>query len=334
MGHAGQLTVLVTGAGGAATPTLIEHLQGLGYRVIACDMDKHAAGLYFADKGYVIPPASDPHFVHSIMRICDRENACVVIPLVDEELMGMANLVDGFRGVGGLSIKFIMPQLNFIKTCLDKWDCMRALRRVGEARVPIGDLFDGRCDPYYPSIIKPRVGRGSRGIHHIPHKGALLNALIRGDFQYSDALIAQEYIDGPEYTISVVCDYNNTVHAVVPKEIIDKRGITRIAVTRRNERIDAVCRGIAVALKPCGPFNVQLRMRDGEPYVFEINPRFSTSVTLTMAAGCDEVGGLVALALGKPYQWGEWREGVVLVRRTQDVVMDQAYLASRGPQEG
>jgi carbamoyl-phosphate synthase large subunit len=155
--------------------------------------------------------------------------------------------------------------------------------------------------------------------------------MIDKQIRYSPDLLAQEYIEGPEYTVSVVCDENNTVHAVVPKEIILKEGQTKLAVTRRNEKIDALCRRIAEVMNPCGPFNVQLRVRDGEPYVFEINPRFSGTVNLTIAAGCDEVGGLIELAMGRPYTFGEWREGVVLVRQSSDAVMTEEDFNNRAP---
>jgi carbamoyl-phosphate synthase large subunit len=123
------------------------------------------------------------------------------------------------------------------------------------------------------------------------------------------------------------------VRAVVPKEIIDKRGITRIAVTRRQPAIDRLCQTIQERFRADGPFNVQLRLdaRDGTPVPFEINPRFSTTITLTQAAGVDELGGLVDVALGRrtgAEAW-TWREGVTMVRRTVDMFMQFNDFAER-----
>jgi carbamoyl-phosphate synthase large subunit len=118
------------------------------------------------------------------------------------------------------------------------------------------------------------------------------------------------------------------VQAVVPKEIISKVGVTRIAVTRRNVKIDAICRRIQKKLKANGPFNVQLVLdtQTNEPYPFEINPRFSTSTTLTLAGGIDELGGLVTQAIfgSKSFQFPDsWEEGVVLIRGTLDSFIDE-----------
>jgi len=54
--------------------------------------------------------------------------------------------------------------------------------------------------------------------------------------------------------------------------------------------------------------------------VFEINPRFSTTVTLTVRSGIEEVYGLLRQALygREDYSFGNWEEGVVLIRQTFD----------------
>jgi carbamoyl-phosphate synthase large subunit len=45
--------------------------------------------------------------------------------------------------------------------------------------------------------------------------------------------------------------------------------------------------------------NIQCRLVDGEPVVFEINPRFSGGIPLTIAAGADFPRWLVELTLGR-----------------------------------
>lgn len=305
-------TILLTGAGGAAIPDLIRHLKGLGHRVLTADMDPYAPGLYLGNGGFVVPAGGHDEFASCLHHLREREAIDVVVPLVDEELMPALALRS--------RAQILVPAGEFVTLCLDKWHLMRQLQEIG---IPVPSTYGEVSEAYnsnslpYPWVIKPRRGRGSRGVSLAwDSEQALSHAVEIGD-QY----IIQEYIDEPEYTVSVVCDRHNTVHAVVPKRIIRKEGSTRLAVTERNAAIDALCRRIAEAMNPCGPFNVQLRLRDGEPYVFEINPRFSGTVNLTIAAGCDEVGGLIALALGQPYTFSEWREGVVLVRQTHDMMM-------------
>ena len=54
-----------------------------------------------------------------------------------------------------------------------------------------------------------------------------------------------------------------------------------MAISKYNEKINDVCKKIIKELKPCGLFNVQLQFYENTPYVFEINPRLSTTSVLT-----------------------------------------------------
>lgn len=313
------LTLLLTGAGGAASPGLAAHLRALGCRVLMADMDPHAAGLLAADKGFVIPAGVAPEFVPAIRRICAAEAVDVFIPLVDEELLAAQDLETA-------ALRILTPRREFIETCLDKLALMRRLadahiavpatRRASEVTAPLER----------PSILKPRTGRGSRGVVRIRTSGELASALRVSSYP-SDGLILQDYVDGPEFTVSVVVWRDGEVQAVVPKQIIVKRGITHLAVTRRHPRIDELCHRIQAALRADGPFNVQLRLHpeSGEPLPFEINPRFSTTVSLTAAAGIEEIHGLaVQTARGRDaYVFGDWKDGLVLRRRSVDEFQDE-----------
>lgn len=321
-----QQTVLLTGAGGAALPSMIDGLRDKGYRVVAVDADPNAAGLYLADRGYRVPFAADPAFPDVLRAICRAEGVAALVPLVDEELLPVARLAEEE------GIALIAPHPAFTALCLDKYALMRRLADVGlpvpETRL-LGDGWDGMS---FPLILKPRTGRGSRGVRVVATSNEMKNYLETAR-PGADTTLIQCCMEGTEYTVSVVVWRDGLVHAVVPKEIIDKRGITRLAVTRKNGAIDRLCRNIQERLRANGPFNVQLRLdANGTPLPFEINPRFSTTVTLTQAAGVDELGLLVDMALGRTVSaesWN-WREGVTLVRRTVDAFLNvEEYNARR-----
>ena len=312
-------TVLLTGGGGAALPALITRLRARGHRVLVVDADPHAAGLYLADRGFRIPLASDPAFPEALRRILRAESVHALVPLVDEELLPAA------RVAGEEEIALIAPRPEFTALCLDKHALMRRLAEVGLPAPPTRLLSEGWEGLPFPLILKPRVGRGSRGVFVARSPEALRAQLMETPRDGASTLV-QPFVEGTEYTVSVVAWRDGRVRAVVPKEVVDKRGITRIAITRRHAGIDRLGREIQRRLAPDGPFNVQLRVAaaTGDLVPFEINPRFSTTVTLTQEAGVDEVGGLVDLAIGRgePSADWPWREGVTLIRRTLDAFLD------------
>lgn len=311
--------ILITGAGGAAVPTLIKRLKSSGYNVTAVDMDKKAVGLMFADNSYVIPGGLDEKFLPAIEKICKEEKIDAIIPLVDEELVKICTLEEN-------GIKTILPQKSFTELCLDKYLLMKKLKLKGILAPKTFLASKLNESPNYPIIIKPRAGRGSRGIGIIKNKYDLENYFKNNKYKLED-LIAQKYIKGAEFTVSVVAYRDGEVQAVIPKEVILKQGITKLAVTRKNAEIDEVCRLVQEKLKANGPFNVQLMINDEDkkPYIFEINPRFSTSISLTSAAGVDEMIILLEQALfNRPKDnLNVWKENIMLVRQYLDEFVDE-----------
>lgn len=313
-------TVLITGAGGAAVPGLIRRLRKNGYIVVAADMDPLAAGFYYANKSFVIPAGNSMDFLPAISDICSTEKVDVIVPLVDEELLACLELERD-------AIAVMLPRYDFVETCLDKYALMGRLSKANIAIPETRLATNGHEGLMFPLVVKPRIGRGSRGLQIVRTEAELSDYFTTTNYA-AEALILQEYIEGVEYTVSAVAWRDGEVQAVVPKEIISKKGITKLAVTRRNSRIDELCYRVQSQLRPDGPFNVQLRIdeRSGEPLIFEINPRFSTTISLTIAAGIDELGGLLSQAIyGRgSYEFGEWQEDIVLLRQTLDEFISEA----------
>ncbi|MEU0490821.1 ATP-grasp domain-containing protein [Nocardiopsis sp. NPDC006139] len=311
-------SVLVTAAGAEGTPGKILALRGAGHRVVAVDIDPRAPGLFLADRAHVVPPGTSPSFISAITRICEIEDIKAIVPLVDEELVPIWALA-------GWGVQILLPRAELVALCLDKLALMEKLRddgvpvpRTRSAAHEVGDLS-------FPLIVKPRSGRGSRGISVVRDR-AELDAVLRSHGEHVGGFIVQEYVQGPEYSVSVVVWRDRVVQAVVSKEVYFKEGSSRYAVTRHDAALTEVCIKTAHALDADGPLNVQARVdSSGTPYVFEINPRFSGSATLTVQAGVDEICGLVAQALngGTPVVRNTWREGVAMIRHATETFVTE-----------
>lgn len=282
-------TIFMTGGGGAGTIAATAFLKKTGkYRVILGDMDKWAAGLKFADKAYILPAGKDEQFINVVKKIIAQEDVDVFVPLVDAEILKCYQLKTYFP-----KLIILLPEYYFAKTVLDKWLLIGKLKDC-HLPCPETHLFSHGCEGVdYPLIFKPRMSCGSRNVmeinsHEQRDACKILSGLSEGE------ILLQEKIKGKEFTVSVVVNKKGEVLAVVPKEVIYKRGITITAITRRNIDIQNLCKQIQKELKANGPFNVQLILRDdGIPIIFEINPRYSTTIALTMAAGINEIDVLV-----------------------------------------
>lgn len=279
----GKKVVLITGAGGAAGVFLIKHLQKNNFKVVSVDNDYHATGLLHSDASYTVPLSDSVLYLDIIKDICNKENIDFIIPLIDEELKVMKSLEQE-------NLKIICPTESFIEAVLDKFNLMHELSTL-DLDIPTTFLFEEDYTSLsFPLIVKPRKGRGSRNVFCVKSEEELSNLISLYENSLGE-FIVQEKIEGDEFTVSVVVNPDNELIAVIPKKIIEKKGITKSAVTELNESITEICEKITNELKPCSPYNVQLILnkKDNKPYIFEINPRFSTTVTLTIAAGIDEV---------------------------------------------
>ena len=317
------IKVFFTGGGGAGTIEAMRALKALGgYEVVTADATVTSAGFSFADRAYVIPFGADPGFDDALRVLLQRERPDFIVPLVDEEIPKVHRLV----AAEWPALRVIAPTLAFSELVLDKWTMANALTKHGLA-VARTWLASAAGTATYPAIIKPRQGRGSRGLAFLEGPADLVTYLAAAT-QPADQYLVQERLFGREFTTSVVVGLDGTPLAVVPKEATDKRGITQVGITRAVPAIDELCHGITAALDPKGPYNVQLILgEDGVPRVIEINPRYSTTMALTLASGVNEVDLVLRHARGEPPGCTTFEPDLMMIRYTAQVYVKESAWA-------
>ena len=85
-----KISVLITGVnGGGIGEQIIFALSAAKtlYRIIATDADSSSLGLYFADKGYLVPKAVEKTYLSKMLEICENESVKVLIPCSEAELV-------------------------------------------------------------------------------------------------------------------------------------------------------------------------------------------------------------------------------------------------------
>lgn len=312
------IKIFFTGGGGAGTIEAVKALKAQGrYEVVTADATPTSAGFAFADRSYVVPFGADEQFVPALREIVRREHPDYIVPLVDEEIPK----VHAFVASEVPHIKVIAPAPAFCDLVLDKWPMARALREHG---LPVAAtwLASDAGTATYPAIIKPRQGRGSRGLAFLDGPSDLA-AYLAG--KQADQFIVQERLAGPEFTTSVVVGLDNTLLSIIPKEAVDKRGITQVGVTRAVPEISKLCTDITRVLVPSGPYNVQLIFgSDRVPRVIEINPRYSTTMALTLASGVNEVDAVLRHDRGEDPGQLTFEPDLMMLRYTAQVYVKEA----------
>jgi carbamoyl-phosphate synthase large subunit len=271
--------ILISGLGGSLFPTLHDKLK-TKYNLFYIDSNENLKFIYPGLNFTPAPLVTSLEYTSFIKNIISKNNINYYLPLIDEEII-LAKKLEGFYGV-----KVISPSLEFSQLCLDKCKLMDVLLKNKISFIPsyLGNEFNDQLE--YPLFIKPNIGRGSRGIKKINSNEQLQAYYVLEQIPKENVLI-QPNLEGIEYTVGVNIDSNNRILSICSKKVIEKKGITKMSIIEKNELINLKIIDIVNILKPFGPFNVQLIIKNNQIYIFEINPRFSTTTIMEYESDLD-----------------------------------------------
>lgn len=272
--------ILFTGGGGAGNEaiwSLLNHKYDLYFA--DCDIDNIDSVIPVSQR-IEIPSANSIDFVSSISIVCKEKGINFLVPTVDEELVKLS------KTKNQLSCELILPHSEFVETMLDKYAFSKVLEKISLSR-PETYYADQWKKLKFPMIIKPRSGRGSRGVMVINNEKELeayrvLNPLANNE------LIVQELGIGEEYTVFVSSNKNGELNCIIPVRVEQKRGVTISAITHKEDTIIEYVKSFHDSFIAPGIYNLQcIISKEGKVLPFEVNPRVSTTFCMALAAGFD-----------------------------------------------
>jgi carbamoyl-phosphate synthase large subunit len=302
-------------------------LRGLGLpgSVIVSDVNPLSPAVHVADRAYRVPMSDDPSYVDEVRAICVAEGVRLLVPTIDDELPIFGAARERFAADGVLVACSPEPTNSL---CNDKLMTCRHLRHAGVPAAASWRPAELPPAQALPLFIKPRTGRGAVGAFPVRTRREL-------EFfsEYVADPIVQEYLDGPEFTIDVLCNLEGAPLSIVPRErVVIRAGVIDRGRTVADGPLVDLARDVCSAIPFAGPLNIQCRMRDGHPVVFEINPRFSGGIPLTIQAGADFPEMLLRLALGRRVapQVGRFRADLWMTSFESSFFLDAPNLVPPG----
>lgn len=292
---------------------------GQGGRVIVTDVNALSPAVYTADRAYQVPLTSDPSYLDELLAICLAERISLLIPTIDDELPIFSAAAERFAQHG---VRVVVSPESTTSLCNDKYETCRVLRAAGVAAAESFVKDTVPAAPHFPLFIKPNTGRGSVGAVTVRNQREL-------DFflDYVADPVVQEYLDGAEYTIDVLCDFTGRPLSIVPRErVVVRAGVIDRGRTVNDPALLDLARAVTSALPFVGPINIQCRLHNGVPTVFEINPRFSGGIPLTIEAGADFPAMLLQLHAGKavPPSIGRFHDQLWMTNYEASIFLDAA----------
>jgi carbamoyl-phosphate synthase large subunit len=277
------IKVLVTGVGGGVGQSIIKSFQDSQYHVIGVDGEYLGTGLYAVNKAYTIPYAVDPLFADKILDICTSEGCSLIFPGMDAELPVLSQSMNVFKQKGIIPV---VSSEEVVSISDDKLATYQFLTDHGFFAPLTVDLSQQQInDLKFPLVLKPRRGGArSRGVHVVRNSkefDTMLTMLDLGNY------VAQEYIEGDEYTCGSV-NFNGHCYGPIVMRRILRDGDTYKAFVISNPSLENYVRTVAEELQPFGACNFQLRLKNDKPFIFEINARCSGTTYARSLAGFNE----------------------------------------------
>ena len=298
-------------------------LRSLGVpgTVIVTDVNPLSPAVHFGGRAYHVPLATDPSYIPELLAICRAERVRLVVPTIDDELPVFGASRAAFAGIGVVTA--CSPE-ETAAICNDKYATCHHLAAHGVPAAQSWLPSELPATVKLPLFIKPRGGRG--GVAAFPvHTRKELEFFT----EYVATPVVQEFLDGQEFTIDVLCDFNGRPLSIVPRErVVIRAGVIDRGRTVKSTALIELAERACAALSFAGPINIQCRMRGDQPVIFEINPRFSGGIPLTSAAGADFPKLLVRLAMGEEVEpaIGRFKDNLWMTNYEASVFLDASQL--------
>ena len=255
---------------------------GWDLNLIGCDIHAEYYASDIFHETHVIPRASSPDYINALEELVKSRNIDIFIPSSEAELRW---IMENQILINEIDVKVIKANQNAMEVGFDKLITAKYLEGKG-LNSPWTELVSDYCDkpPEIPCIIKSRTGAGNSSVHFVDTfaRSSEYAALF-------PSYIWQEFLSGDEYTCGVYRCRDKSVRVIAMRRRLSA-GVSVYTQVVRNNSIDMLCRIIAESLDLFGSINVQLRMVNGKkPVVFEINPRFSSTINMRDQIGFQDL---------------------------------------------
>ena len=281
--------------------------------IIGADISETAPAMFFCDQRVLVPRISDSNYIPFLVNYCAENDVDLLIPTIDTDLLLLSENKDKFG-----KTRVLISNKDKVALCRDK-------RFTADYFISLGLLSPKPVDDVsnytggYPAFIKPKDGSSSIFAYRANNEAELFNFAK----QVPDYII-QPFVDGVEYTVDVLCDFDGNPIFITPRiRLAVRSGEVLKTEIHQDEVIINEIKTLVADYKPYGQITVQLIKNKvtGKNYYIEINPRFGGGAPMTMMAGADSSEALIRLLLGERvnYLEGAAEDGAVFSRFDQSI---------------
>ena len=226
-------------------------------------------------------------YIKQIKNLIIEYQIQLVIPLSDFDVIPLSLNKEAFEKLGST---VLLPSSDIVEICMNKISFSKFCLANN---IDTPKIYAGRLNSKlkFPLIRKPIYGSGSNSVNILESKICLNNLDKDKDF------FLQEYINGIEYGIDILNDFEgNYVTSCIKKKIKMRGGETDKARVIINPSLTKIAKNISKSLKHIGNLDCDiLENVNGKFFCIDFNPRFGGGYPWTHLSGLNYIKILIDL---------------------------------------
>ena len=252
------------------------------------------SGFSHCDKSYIVPSIKNEHeYIEKLLDICKTEKVELLLSFYDYDVYVLSKYLDDFGEIG---VTPVISSRAINTIAFDKIATFDFLTNKGfyTPWTLRSEEIETKGIPSYPVIVKPRFGFGSNALS-LAHNKEEVDFFLK--YYNKEEMMVQEFIEGAEYSFDILNDFHGrAVTAVVKRKMFMRSGETDQGYAIKREHLQDWALKLGNALGHTGPLDVDFFLKDGQPYILELNPRFGGGYPMTHLAGVNFPKMLIDLA--------------------------------------
>lgn len=279
-----KANVLVTGCGGDIGQSVGKILSNSEYvsKLVGCDISDKNPARFIYDTFLVGLPCSNDKYLSHIKKVVKEHEIDLIIPVSEAELRFFSKKkITTYIG----KAKLICANERSLEIGFDKLSTANFLKE-NELPFPVTENISTFKEPYdFPFIVKSRTGSGSSNVYIVKDSQTIEYLKTK-----HEEFIVQEFLpdDKGEYTCGLFRSSRGIIRSIIFKRFLTG-GYSGYGEVIHNKEITNLLIEMAHKLHLEGSINIQLRLTLRGPIVFEINPRFSSTVLFRHLFGFKDV---------------------------------------------
>lgn len=274
--------ILLTGVGGdvacAITRCLLDwkadrELYGL-------DIKKYTPYMHEFQETSIAPAFTDASYQQYIEEYILEKGITHFLPTTEPEILIADKNRDFFDRN---NVKLLINNKQILDICTSKCKTSMFLQANGITAPATYHAEDYAEGLEYPFILKSDFGRGSKSLCLINNESDWSQAVKNG-------MVCQEYVGNPEseFTVGVFSDGHNT-NSIIYRRNLGLGGLSVTVECCKNHKIEKIAQKVAEIFCLKGCINIQIREDKDDFYIFEINPRLSSTTGFRHMMGFTDV---------------------------------------------